>query len=103
MTSCTTSGSRSLARAVKPTASAKSTVTCLRSPSRALRELRILSARCLGVYDDGEQTLAAGAASCARLWPHALQKRLPGGLTWLHAGHTTSSVAPQALQNRAPA
>ena len=37
MTSCTTSGSRSLARAVKPTVSAKSTVTCLRSPSRALR------------------------------------------------------------------
>src|SRR5262249_22456005 len=100
---CTTSGSRSLARAVKPTVSAKSTVTCLRSPSRALRAVRILSARCLGVYDAGEATLAAGAGGCARLWPQALQKRLSGGFTWLHAGHTLSSVAPQALQTRAPA
>src|SRR5712691_1031644 len=103
MTSCTTSGSRPLAKATKLAVSAKSTVTCLRSPSRALRELRILSARCLGVYDVGEATLAAGAGGCARLWPHALQKRLRGGFIWLHAGHTTSSLVPQALQNHAPA
>src|SRR5215471_6811618 len=99
MTSCTTSGSRPLARAVKLAVSAKSTVTCLRSPSRALRAVRILSARCLGVYDAGATTLAAGAGGCARLWPQALQKRLPGGFTWLHAEHITSSLAPQALQN----
>src|SRR5712691_474902 len=102
MISCTASGSRSLTRAVKPAVSAKSTVTCLRSPSRALRAVRILSARCLGVYDAGEATLAAGAGGCVRLWPQALQKRLPGGFTWLHAGHTTSSLVPQALQNHAP-
>jgi hypothetical protein len=29
--------------------SANNTVTCLRSPSRALLEVRIFSARCLGV------------------------------------------------------
>jgi hypothetical protein len=32
-----------------PFRSANSTVTCLRSPSRALREVRIFSARCFGV------------------------------------------------------
>ena len=34
---------------VKPETSTKSTVTCLRSPSSALLEVRIFSARCLGV------------------------------------------------------
>jgi hypothetical protein len=34
---------------VEPFMSAKSTVTCLRSPSRAALEVRIFSARCLGV------------------------------------------------------
>ena len=33
--------------------SANRTVTCLRSPSRALREAKILSARWSGVYDSG--------------------------------------------------
>jgi hypothetical protein len=37
--------------------SAKSTVTCLRSPSRALLEVKIFSARCLGVYVSGEANL----------------------------------------------
>jgi len=34
---------------MEPLRSAKRTVTCLRSPSRAVREVRIFSARCLGV------------------------------------------------------
>src|SRR5262245_23749559 len=102
ITWCITSGSICCANAEESATSPNRTVTCLRSPSRALREVRIFSARCLGVYDDGEATLAAGAGGCARLWPHALQKRLPGGFTWLHPGHTASSWAPQALQNRAP-
>jgi hypothetical protein len=33
----------------RPFTSAKSTVTCFRSPSSALREVRIFSARCFGV------------------------------------------------------
>jgi putative ABC transport system substrate-binding protein len=43
------SGSRSASSSMDPFRSAKSTVTCLRSPSRALFEVRIFSARCLGV------------------------------------------------------
>ena len=43
------SGSSLSASAVKPAMSAKRTVTCRRSPSRADRERRILSARCRGV------------------------------------------------------
>ena len=42
------SGSRSLINAVESLMSAKQTVTCFRSPSRALREVRIFSARCWG-------------------------------------------------------
>jgi hypothetical protein len=34
-------------------------VTCLRSPSRALFEVRIFSAKCLGVYDCGEANRAS--------------------------------------------
>jgi class 3 adenylate cyclase len=43
------SGSRSARSSIEPLRSAKSTVTCLRSPSRALLEVMIFSARCLGV------------------------------------------------------
>ncbi len=45
----TSSGSSFSARRVKPATSAKSTVTCRRSPSSAERDRRILSARCFGV------------------------------------------------------
>jgi hypothetical protein len=43
------SGSRSASSSIEPFRSANSTVTCLRSPSRADLEVRILSARWLGV------------------------------------------------------
>ena len=49
MISCTTSGSSCSASVVKPATSANRTVTCLRSPSSALRDVRIFSARCFGV------------------------------------------------------
>ena len=49
ITVCRSSGSSCVDIFVKPTQSAKSTVTCLRSPSSAERELKILSARCFGV------------------------------------------------------
>ena len=39
------SGSRSARSSIEPLRSANSTVTCLRSPSSALREVRIFSAR----------------------------------------------------------
>jgi hypothetical protein len=40
-------------------------------------------------------------AEAVRAWPHALQKRLPGGLLWLQLAQTARSDAPQPLQNRA--
>jgi hypothetical protein len=43
------SGSRSASSSMEPLRSAKRTVTCLRSPSSAALEVRIFSARCLGV------------------------------------------------------
>ena len=49
ITPCRSSGSRRAESSVKPAQSTKTTVTCLRSPSMALREVRIRSARCLGV------------------------------------------------------
>jgi len=52
----------------------QSTVTCFRSPSSALFDVRIFSARCLGVYDSGarrasgaphsSQNFAAAVTSC---------------------------------------
>jgi hypothetical protein len=42
------SGSRSARSSIDPLRSAKSTVTFLRSPSSALREVRIYADRCLG-------------------------------------------------------
>src|SRR5262245_18076933 len=41
------------ARSIDPFTSANRTVTCLRSPSRAERDVRIFSARCLRVYERG--------------------------------------------------
>jgi hypothetical protein len=38
-----------LGRSIEPFTSAKRTVTCLRSPSRAERAVKIFSARCFGV------------------------------------------------------
>jgi hypothetical protein len=49
MTSCIVSGSSVVARWDESTRSQKSTLTCLRSPSIAAREVRIRSARCFGV------------------------------------------------------
>src|SRR5438445_3410279 len=66
---------------MEPFMSANSTVTCLRSPSRALFEMTIFSARCLGVYASTKPNLpavtsAAGAASSSRC-PHFLQNFAP--------------------------
>jgi hypothetical protein len=46
---CTSSGSSFSAMVVNPATSAKRTVTWRRSPSNALRAVRIFSARCFGV------------------------------------------------------
>src|SRR6266511_30505 len=77
------SGSRSARSSIEPLRSAKSTVTCLRSPTRATPDVWIFSARCWGVYACGE---ALAAAPSSR-FPHPLQKRAPPGFSCPHPGH----------------
>src|SRR5215467_5307538 len=113
MTSCIASGSRRSASREESTMSQKSTVTCLRSPSRALLEVRIFSARCLGVYASGDvkfgSVLAAAELSDlphppqnfslpsfrkpqdeqveAKDSPHSPQKRRPSRFSARQRGH----------------
>jgi len=54
------SGSSCSASSIEPFTSANSTVTCLRSPSSADFDCRILSARCLAVWARGSDCAARG-------------------------------------------
>src|SRR6266481_2071443 len=104
------SGSRSASSSIDPLRSANRTVTCLRSPSKAALEVRIFSARCLGVYESGAANLAVGfVRSGAAHWPqnlfsgglaapqdgqvaargeaHSPQNFMPVGFSWWHRGH----------------
>src|SRR6266568_3383387 len=91
------------ASSIEPFTSAKSTVTCLRSPSRAGREVRIFSARCLGVYERGSGAAASIEGSGIR-WPHESQNFCPLSLGVPHFGQKDASVsgAAHSLQNFAP-
>ena len=64
--------------------SAKSTVTCLRSPSTAARASRMRWARCGGVYAPGEAKRPASGAP--RRPPQAGQKRAPSGAACAQRG-----------------
>jgi hypothetical protein len=64
------SGSPSASSSIEPLRSAKSTVTCLRSPSSAALEVRIFSARCLGVYVSGAGEPTRAAVPAVTAWPH---------------------------------
>src|SRR6185436_3515460 len=96
--SCIPSGSSRSASRVDSAMSTKRTVTCFRSPSRALLEVRILSARCFGVYDSAEATRAAPADSSLTGAPHLLQKRDPAGRSLPHAPQLAPRRAPQPRQ-----
>jgi len=94
--------------AVKPDTSVKSTVTCLRSPSMALRVLRIFSARCFGVYvwgdakraaADSAGAEAAGAAAGTSGAPHSPQNLSFGAFAARQAGQIAASRAPHSPQN----
>src|SRR5712691_10014821 len=63
------SGSRPSISSVEPLMSAKSTVTCLRSPSRAAREARIFSARYVGVYTSGARSWSLAGADVVAVPP----------------------------------
>src|SRR4030095_16812409 len=62
MMAWTSSGSRRSDIAVNPETSVNMTVTCLRSPSTATRDVGLFSARGLGVELSGEAKRAPGAA-----------------------------------------
>src|SRR5262245_44415215 len=104
ITRWTSSGSSRSASAVNPDTSTKSTVTCLRSPSSALLDVRIFSTRCLGVYDCGDakrEAAIADAGATGALQPP--QNFAPGSLAKPHAAQVTDSEAPHSEQNRRPA
>src|SRR5215813_240687 len=99
------SGSRSASNSIEPLRSAKSTVTCLRSPSRAALEVRIFSARCFGVYDSGEAShnaAAGGVGTPASAAPQLSQNLLLASTFAPQLGQPAASVAPHSRQKRAP-
>src|SRR5256885_605174 len=65
MSAWTSSGSRRSEMVVKPETSAKSTLTCLRSPESAARSFRIRAARCAGVYARGDSNRGDATAGVA--------------------------------------
>src|SRR5438132_4487034 len=101
--SCTTSGSSCSASVVKPATSANSTVTCLRSPSSALLEVRIFSARCLGVYVWGELNRGStGLAVAVSDLPQPPQNFSPPSFRKPHERHAEANESPHSPQKRRP-
>ncbi len=74
------------ARGVELAMSQNRTVTILRSPCSTEREVRIILARCGGVYAAAAGACGAEARSRAPHWP---QKFAASGLSNEHAGHFT--------------
>src|SRR4029453_7137320 len=82
-----------------PFRSAKRTVTCLRSPSRAAFEVRIFSARCFGVYDSGDANLTSAVGCEATGSPHSRQNFAPAGSSLRHFVQLSATRAPHSRQN----
>src|SRR5215471_7462719 len=101
MIACTSSGSSFSDIAVNPDTSENITVTIFRSPSMAPLEVRIFSARCLGVYASG--LAKRPAVSVVSAVPQDRQNFLPGVTGAPQLGQVASSRAPQSSQKRAPA
>src|SRR5262245_35399216 len=97
------SGSTFSPRSIEPLRSAKSTVTCFRSPSRAEREVRIFSARCFGVYERGSRSLAFDKTSLPRGARHFRQNLARGEQLVPHDGHLRPKDAPHPSQKTASA
>jgi hypothetical protein len=84
-----------------PFRSAKRTVTCFLSPSSAVLEVRMRSARCLGVYDCGELNFgSARVGEGTRDFPQPPQNFSFPSLLKPHAGHVEESEHPHSPQNR---
>ncbi len=77
---------------------------CLRSPSRATREVRIFSARCLGVYVWGAANLGpAAVGETPKAAPHPPQNFTPGSFENPQDGQARAKGEPHSAQNRRPA
>src|SRR5216684_1952160 len=97
------SGSRSASSSIEPLRSAKRTVTCLRSPSRALLEVRIFSARWLGVYACGELNFgSARVVNGTSDLPQPPQNLSLPSFEKPHDGHVEANDKPHSPQNRRP-
>src|SRR5262245_59180167 len=86
-----------------PLRSAKSTVTCLRSPSRAVRDTRICSARCRGVYASGvENRVDTGEVAAPAMGsPHSVQNFADAVRLVPHLEQRRTRRAPHSSQNLA--
>ena len=82
-----------------PLRSAKSTVTCFRSPSSAAFEVRILSARWRGMWLPGEPAVVADVSGGIRA-PHAQQKACPGRCVAPQPEHAGASIDLGAKDTR---
>ncbi len=85
---------------MEPFRSAKSTVTCLRSPAIALRKVRIFSARCRGVYASGEAKRVCPVRWASTLNPHAPQNRTPSASSAPQDAQERARRAPHSVQKR---
>jgi hypothetical protein len=94
------SGSRSASNSIEPLRSAKSTVTCLRSPSRAALEGRIFSARCLGVYESGSRS-AVQRRGLPQSGGRILSRTSESGTAGPPTGHM-SALAERRTPRRSP-
>src|SRR5262249_32762443 len=95
---CHSSGSTCSARSIEPFTSANRMVTCLRPPSRALRDVRILSTRCFGVYERASGSPLFATASPSRGVRHFRQNFARGELLVPQDGHERSKDAPHSSQ-----
>src|SRR2546428_10671706 len=84
------SGSRSASNSLEPLRSAKSTVTCFRSPSSATRDVRIFSARWVGVWASGD--VSRKLTPPARRRPHSRQNFAEAGLSWPQRGQRIEPI-----------
>jgi hypothetical protein len=100
---CHSSASTLSAMSIDPCTSAKSTVTCLRSPSSALREVRIRSVKCAGVYERGSRARRSAGRASGR--PQPSQCFCPAGFCVAQWAHSTAVPRdwPHSPQKPAPA
>ena len=83
------------------TMSQKRTVTTFRSPSSALRDVRIFAARCWGVYAAGDAKVGWVSAGSRTGCPHWGQNLAVGESGLLQAAQARVNGAPHSSQNLA--